>query len=314
MKATFWGVRGSIPTPPQNSEIRDKMVRLLKGARDVDLSDKQSVNDYLDSLPVTRAGVVGGNTACVELRIGEHLIIFDCGSGMRPLGLSLMAGEFGHGKGIAHIFLGHTHWDHLMGFPFFVPAYIPGNILHFYGCHPDLHSRFNDQQAPEHFPVPMDAMASEKHFHQLQPGQPLTIEGAKITPFEMFHPGGSFGYRVEHDGKVFVYASDTEFKSTQEKDTQPLRDADVLVLDTMYTFEEALAKTDWGHCSPFIGVDIALAENVHNLVLFHHEPTYTDRKLEQVLHKTIQYKEKMAPDSDLQVHLAWEGLEIEIGT
>lgn len=111
---------------------------------------------------------------------------------------------------------------------------------------------------------------------------------------------------------MFVYASDTEFKTTREEDTMYLENADLLVLDTMYTFEEALSKTDWGHCSPFIGVDIALAEKVKKLALFHHEPTYDDRKLERLLEKTIRYKEKMAPDSDLEIILAIEGLTISL--
>jgi phosphoribosyl 1,2-cyclic phosphodiesterase len=294
-------VRGSIPTPAGSEEVRDKIRRALKGAAGVDLSDPAAIDAYLNGLSIFHSGVVGGNSACVELRACDTHLIFDCGSGMRPLGLNLMATEFGKGQGTAHIFIGHTHWDHLMGFPFFVPAYVPGNTFHFYGCHDNLEQRIRDQHVPEHFPVALDAMAAAKHFHELEPERTYDIGGVSITPFHMFHPGRSFGYRVECDNRAFVYASDTEFKSTKEKDTRFLKNADVLVLDTMYTFDEAMAKTDWGHCSPFIGTDIALAENVKKLVLFHHEPTYTDKKLEHVLKKAITYKEKMAPESALEI-------------
>ena len=312
MKIKFWGVRGSIPTPMGGDEVRDKIRRALKGAAGVDLADPAALDAYMNSLPVHLGGVVGGNTACVEVRACDTHLIFDCGSGIRPLGHSLMAAEFGKGQGTAHIFLGHTHWDHIMGSPFFIPAYLPGNTIHFHGCHDNLEQRIRDQHVPEHFPVALDAMAADKHFHEHEPDRTYDIGGVSVTPFHMFHPGRSFGYRVECDNRVFVYASDTEFKSTKEKDTRYLKNADVLVLDTMYTFDEAMAKADWGHCSPFIGTDIALAENVKKLVLFHHEPTYTDKKLEQVLKKTITYKEKMAPDSALTIELAYEGLEIDI--
>jgi phosphoribosyl 1,2-cyclic phosphodiesterase len=312
MNITFWGVRGSIPTSPSAQEIKKKIKRVLRGAQGVDLDDKAAVNAYMDSLPPIQTGVAGGNSACVEVRFNNALFIFDAGSGLRPLGLDLMQREFAKGQGEAHIFLSHTHWDHIMGFPFFVPAFIPGNHIHFYGCYEDLEDRIAYQQEDRHFPVSMAMMAAEKSYHTLIPDEPHIIAGITIYPFTMFHPGQSFGYRIEHNGRVFVYASDTEFSTTREEDTMYLRDADLLVLDTMYTFEEALAKTDWGHCSPFIGVDIALAENVKKLALFHHEPTYDDRKLERLLDKTIQYKEKMAPGSPLEIILAVEGLTLDL--
>lgn len=312
MKISFWGVRGSIPSPASAQEIKSKIKRILRGASGVDLEDRAAVDDFVDSLPPLLAGVAGGNSACVELRIHDSLFIFDAGSGIRALGLHLMRQEFAQGKGTAHIFLGHTHWDHIMGFPFFAPAYVPGNQIHFYSCFDDLEERIADQHDPRHFPVPLDAMAADKHFHTLVPDEPHEIAGATVFPFPMFHPGKSFGYRVEHDGRVFVYASDTEFKTTREEDTMYLENADLLVLDTMYTFEEALSKTDWGHCSPFIGVDIALAEKVKKLALFHHEPTYDDRKLERLLEKTIRYKEKMDPESALEIILAIEGQTVSL--
>jgi phosphoribosyl 1,2-cyclic phosphodiesterase len=312
MKAKLWGVRGSVPSPITSKEIRIKTAAVLRGAAGIDLRDEAAVERYLDSLPVFQLGSVGGNTACVELRAHGELLIFDAGSGLRELGIELMKSEFREGKGVAHIFLSHTHWDHIMGFPFFAPAFIKGNKIHFYGSHENLERRLGDQHAHEHFPVTLGDMAADFEFHQLDPCSPVNIGSVSVTSFLMCHPGAAFGYRAECGGKIFVYASDTEFKHTKEGDIIYLKNADVLVLDTMYTFNEALAKTDWGHCSPLVGVDIAATENVKTLALFHHEPTHSDDKLEKMLEKTIAYKEKMYPNLPLKVLLSYEGLEIDI--
>ncbi len=270
MNIKFWGVRGSIPTPITTGQIRRKAEQLLKNAGNIDLDDELAVKRFIDSRSIVDLGTVGGNTSCVELRAGDSIFVFDAGSGIRSLGLELMKTEFGNGGGEVNIFLSHTHWDHIMGFPFFTPAFIPGNRINFFGCHDRLEERITTQQAPDHFPVSIDTMASEKTFNILTPGETVEIGGAKIIPFKMSHPGEAFGYRVEFDSKVFVYASDTEMKSTKEEDTKYLAKADLLVLDTMYTIGDVLTKTDWGHCSSLIGVDLAHAENVRRLALFHH--------------------------------------------
>lgn len=312
MRVKFWGVRGSIPTPITSVEIRKKTEKLLKKARGIDLNDEAAVQRFLDGQSIFNLGTVGGNTACVEVRAGDSLLIFDAGSGLRPLGLELMKTEFAAGGCQADIFLGHTHWDHIMGFPFFVPAFIPGNRINIYGCHDDLERRIADQQAPDHFPVSLDDMASQKSFNTLTPGEPIEIGGARIAPFRMSHPGEAYGYRVEFGDKVFVYASDTEMKSTGEEDTKYFRDADLLVLDTMYTIDDVLVKTDWGHCSSLIGIDLAHAEGVRRLALFHHEPTYDDGKLEGIVKKSKKYLQKTYPEMELEIILACEGMEIQI--
>jgi len=312
MKCRFWGVRGSIPTPLKTDEIKEKTRKVLLGARGVDLGDAVAVDDYLRSIPDYEIGSVGGNSSCVEVRAGDNLLIFDAGSGLRELGLSLMRGDFGKGAGAAHIFLSHTHWDHIMGIPFFVPAYLKGNSINFYGGHDRLEERIRAQQDPEHFPVSMDMMAASFSFNRLQPGGRYDISDVTVIPFIMNHPGVTFGYRVEFLNRSFVYASDTEFTEMSDEHTRFLKNADVLVLDTMYTFDDVIEKMDWGHCTPMIGIDLALRENVGKLVLFHHEPTYSDEKLVRLWKKAVDYKKKMAPGSDLEVILAREGLEIDL--
>src|SRR6266851_2905855 len=121
MQVKFWGARGSIPTPMSEHELQEKIKFALVNAVGIDLTDPDAVARYVERLPQFVCDTAGGNTSCVEIRIGSTLFILDAGSGLRMLGNSLMGGEFGKGRGKAHIFLTHTHWDHIQGMPFFNP-------------------------------------------------------------------------------------------------------------------------------------------------------------------------------------------------
>jgi len=172
MEAIFWGVRGSIPTPAGPKEIRQKIIEILRLAlaEGVRLENENQLRAYIGGLPPLKRGMIGGNTACVEVRSEaewEEALILDAGSGIRPLGLEMMKGSFGRGEGTAHLFLSHTHWDHIMGFPFFAPAFVPGNRIRVYGAHENLEERIERQQMPEHFPVPLESMGAEVEFVHL---------------------------------------------------------------------------------------------------------------------------------------------------
>ncbi len=127
--ATFWGVRGSIPTPTSSSQIREKISKTLERVKPEDLVDATTRQQFIDGLPVELRGCFGGNSSCVEILFGETRLIFDCGTGIRPLGLDLMQKEYGQGKGQAHIFVSHFHWDHIMGIPFFLPFLCAGQSI-----------------------------------------------------------------------------------------------------------------------------------------------------------------------------------------
>ena len=165
----FWGVRGSIPTPISPPALQDKIVDLLVESQGHDLSARDSARAFLKARPVFESSTIGGNTACVEVHTSDQHIIIDCGSGMKELGWALMHEAYGQGKGEAHILLSHTHWDHIMGFPFFQPAYMPGNKFTIYGGHKNLQQRFNLQHHSHHFPIPMDVMASNIQFKKTVP-------------------------------------------------------------------------------------------------------------------------------------------------
>ncbi|MBO8131606.1 MAG: MBL fold metallo-hydrolase [Candidatus Marinimicrobia bacterium] len=316
MRIKFWGVRGSIPTPASSIQIKEKIFAILKEIPDNALKSKSSIIDFVNKLDNVYTGVIGGNTSCIELRVNDKFIIFDMGTGIRVLGSYIMKNGLYDMIKEFHIFLSHTHWDHIMGFPFFAPAHFPKTKLFFYSVHPDLEERLRIQQDFRFFPVSLDHMASEKTFIKLDPESEIDIEGVKIKNKALYHPGGSYGFRVVYEDKIFVYATDSEFKNStkngNEKYIEFFKNADVLVFDAQYTFEEAVHKEDWGHSSALIGVDFSIAAKVKKLVLFHHEPERNDFEIYSVYKKATDYKNINYPKSDLEILLAYEGLTIDI--
>ncbi len=316
MKVKFWGVRGSLPAPILPTEIENKIVKALRGARGVDLDDVKAVKNYVKSLPYHQRTTTGGNTSCVEVQGEDTEIILDAGSGIRQLGIELMQGPCGQGQGIIHLLVSHTHWDHIMGFPFFTPAYAPGNQIIIYGRHPRIKERFQDQHHPNHFPVSLETMSADVQFVQLQEGSNLNIGEFAVSSIHLRHPGGSFSYKIEKNGRAFVYATDAEYKGIRPKAMEQYiafyANSEALVFDAQFTLEDAMEKEGWGHSSSMVGVDIALKANIKRLVLFHHEPSYNDEKLQEIYDKTIRYYETIKGNHNLEIIMAREGLEMEI--
>jgi phosphoribosyl 1,2-cyclic phosphodiesterase/anti-anti-sigma regulatory factor len=285
----------------------------------VDLSNPAEVQAYLAGLPPNVRAVVGGNTTCVEVDTGTDTIIIDCGSGMRALGLSLMAREFGRGQGTAHIFLTHAHWDHLQGYPFFAPAYVPGNRLIFYAVNNNPQTFLEHQQvAPVYFPIPPNAMPAEKEFVQLREGETVTIGRTVVSSLSLYHPGTAYAYRFDDGESIFVFASDGEYKSLTEahlrRYTSFFADADALVFDAQYSLRDVfLSKADWGHSSAIIGVDIAERSRAKRLITFHHDPTHSDEQLYAIAAAAREYAHVNQVTPDTQVLVGTEGLELYLG-
>jgi phosphoribosyl 1,2-cyclic phosphodiesterase len=316
MKVIFWGVRGSLPAPIPPADIEHKILQALLGARGIDLNDREAVLAYLQTLPYYQRTTTGGNTSCVQVRGNNTDIILDAGSGIRQLGIQLMRGPCGKGQGTVHLLMSHTHWDHIMGFPFFTPAYVPGNKIIVYARHSRIKERFQDQHHPDHFPVSLETMSADVQFVQLDEKPEVDIGEFKVSTAALRHPGGSFCYKIEKDARVFVYATDAEYKNlsktTLEKYVSFYADSEALVFDAQFTLEDAMQKEGWGHSSSMVGVDIALRANIKSLILFHHEPSYSDQQLEEIYSKTLRYYEIMKGDRTLEIIMAREGLEMEI--
>jgi phosphoribosyl 1,2-cyclic phosphodiesterase len=281
MQITFWGVRGSIPTPGPGTVH------------------------------------FGGNTSCVEVRAGNAILIFDGGTGLRLLGKKLLKEM----PLTAHMFFSHVHWDHIQGFPFFEPAFVAGNVFHLYGGNNvsrTLEETLAGQMDHPNFPVHLGAMGATMKFRDLVEGETVGIDHDAIEPVRVTnasgnHPQGVYAFRVEYGGKVFVYATDTEHYEgrVDDKLVELARGADVLVYDAQYTPEEYAgtagtggSKRGWGHSTFEEGARLAMAARARRLVLFHHDPVQNDA--------AVREKEKRARALFSSVVAAHEGLSIGV--
>lgn len=271
----FWGVRGSIPTPG----------------------------------PETVG--VGGNTSCLEVRCGEKLVILDGGTGLRSLGNELMKDLPVH----AAMFFSHVHWDHIQGFPFFVPAFLSGNRFDIYGgknLSSTLSETLSGQMNFPNFPVTLDQMGASMAFHQFEDGQHVELGGdLRVLGLLLHHPDGCYGYRIEYGDRVMAYCTDTEHRDDPDPHVLQLAEnADLFVYDAQYTPEEytgengQMSKVGWGHSTYVEGAKLAEMAGAKRMVLFHHDPAQDDA--------AVAEKERSCQALFPRSEAAREGLVIEI--
>jgi phosphoribosyl 1,2-cyclic phosphodiesterase len=226
----------------------------------------------------------------VEVTSQGHRLILDAGTGIRALGEGMMR------EGMpqrAALFFSHLHWDHVQGFPFFTPAWVPGVELALYGPGANgaqaLEAVLARQMEPPHFPVPLSAMRSKRSFESALDGRTVEVGPFRVTPFDVPHPQGCLGYRVEADGHTFVYATDVELSvSTLTREVaRNMEGADVLCLDAQYTPEEyagsrGAPRKGWGHSTMVDAAQVAAAVGARRLMLFHHDPAHNDDMVENM--------------------------------
>jgi phosphoribosyl 1,2-cyclic phosphodiesterase len=314
MKFTVWGSRGSYPTPLTPSAVRSKISTVVQRIRPTDIVDVAARERFLSSLPSWLFGTTGGNTACVQLELQNgRQIVFDAGSGIANFAFSQL--ERDPPPNEYHVFFTHFHYDHIQGLPFFIPAYNPGIRVNFYSPVKDLRSVLSRQMGHPYFPITMeDKMSGNFRFHTLH-GDSIDLYGARVLWRELNHPGKAYGYRVESDGRVFGYVTDVELLESDFEKTPEnaafFSGMDTMILDTQYTLDEAIEKYNWGHSSFSLGVDFALAWNVKTLFMFHHEPQYNDKKIDQNLKSARWYANRIGGRS-LGIYLAREGETIDV--
>lgn len=328
MKIHFWGASGSIPSPLSAEEVRRKLFEALKRAKGHPLQSESDILRFIDNeLPFSVSGTYGGNTSCVEIQSDQkETILLDAGSGLRDFSDAYMHSGRGHQPRVFHIFMSHYHWDHIQGFPFFTPAYIPGNKIIFHVLHDCAEATMRDQMRDPWFPVRYEYLKASIEFVHHIPGQPFECQGFHIRTIEQDHPGVSYGFRFEKDGKSFVYSTDSEHKEAAYRDDYPFieffRQADLLVFDAQYTFADATYnKANWGHSSNIMAVDLSARAQVNHLVIFHHEPSSTDESLEEYLFNTRLYADlyyseadprKEKPRFPRKISLAFDGMEVKL--
>jgi len=304
IQVKFWGVRGSYPTPGPDT------VR------------------------------IGGNTPCVEIRAGDQVILLDAGTGIIAQGRDLVRRSQQNRVSIeATLLFSHTHHDHTQGFPFFTPAFVPSTRLYIFGPHTFMHELdqvLSQSMIPPVFPVTLLDMSASKEIRSLNESQVLLLPGAgrppellpagadisrRVDPDAVVvrmlrsyaHPGGVLIYRIEWRDQVVVYATDTEgYANTDRRLADFAQGADLLIHDAQYTEGHYLgtepcrrSTQGWGHSTPRMACDVALAAGVKRLALFHFEPTYSDEVIESIEAETQRY----FPGA----FAAREGLKITLG-
>ena len=324
MLIRFWGTRGSLPVALTASRVLDKIARALLAANGRQPKDMDEALALARSLPFEVAQTFGGHSSCVEIETtapsanSHEYVLCDLGTGLRPFGGSVLARHGAHTPNTFHIFLSHLHWDHLMGFPLFAPAYMPGSRIRLYGCHPNMEAALRRQHGAPSFPVEFEQLQARIEFVQLEPGVTTQVAGLAVTPKLQLHMGDSYGYRFEHAGKSFVYSTDSEHKLDNEQALLEFvaffRNADLVCFDAMYSFAEAISvKADWGHSSNVMGVDLCHRAGVRQLALFHHEPIHDDARIVAIEAETRRYEEISRHDHPkLEVFATYDGLEVRL--
>jgi len=278
MRIKFWGVRGSTPTPqPENMRY-------------------------------------GGNTSCVEVRVGDELFIFDCGTGFRMLGEQLRSEFRNKDKNrnedraiTAHVFVTHFHWDHIQGIPFFRPLYDnPENRFMFHSSNRtrNLKRVMQEQMSSPYFPVNLSEMKAHQDFYELEPG-PLQLGDVSVQSAWLNHPQGCLGFRLETKQGVLVYATDNEPGQAEfDKSVRKLAaGADVLIYDSQYLPEEYEAqRRGWGHSHWREAVNVVMESGAKELILYHHDPDHNDECIDKTVTEARNYYPK--------VRAASEGMEI----
>ena len=271
VSVSFWGVRGSIACSGPNTVV------------------------------------YGGNTSCIEVLCDDHRVIFDAGTGIRPLGASFEPGTAVD----ADILLSHTHLDHIVGLPFFAPAYTSGSHLRLWAGHllPELELEevLCNMMAPPLFPIPMGVMSAEKAFNNFRAGDAFDLDcGARVRTCPLNHPNGATGYRIEYGGGAVCYVTDTEHvEGTHDENILALIDgADVFIYDTTYTAAEYDAHRGWGHSTWQEGAALAREAGVGTYVPFHHDPSHDDDFMARV--------ERNAQDVFANTVVAREGLTLGV--
>jgi len=307
MKIRFWGVRGSIPTPGPET------VRY------------------------------GGNTTCIEVRLNDgRIIIIGAGSGIRALGNKLVVEDMKKGPLDLDLFISHTHWDHIMGFPFFTPIFIPGNRIRVRGPvnigDEGLEKIFALQMSHNYFPLRADELASDISYEVLAEKSFNLYDDVRVTTKILNHPIIDLGYRIEADGAVFVTAYDTEpfrnlfdgdpgdedydevakiegEKAANENNRRVwdfIKDADLVVHDAQYLNKEYRAgKIGWGHSTVEYVLESTMKYSVKRVALFHHDPTRKDDELDRI-ERMAKRRAARFEQYKLDIFVAREGMEIEL--
>ena len=320
MLVRFWGTRGSLPVAQRFDAIQAKIAKALVAAGGRSFADEAEAAAFAAaSLDFATYGAYGGATSCVEIEGADGaFMVCDMGSGLREFGLDSFRRVAGGHPPVYHFFLSHLHWDHIMGFPFFGPAFNPAATIVIHSGHADAETALRRQQEEISFPVPFVWLKAKFEFVVHTPGEAFEAAGMTVSLTNQHHSHDSYGYRFERGGKAVIYSTDSEHKADDMKSEAAFEaffaKADLVICDTMYSLDDTVSlKQDWGHSSNVVAVDLCHGGGARRLALFHHEPTYTDDDIQRMHRETIRYEELVRGDAPpLEVICAYDGLEVTL--
>lgn len=342
-RLTYWGITGTLTAPLRPEEVTDKLVHAL-----VHLADKgklaqlrsgsgleESIRRVVADLPFHLRSCYGGNTTCVEVETPDSLLIFDCGSGYRELGVALDARWRKQGpaaRRVAHVLVTHPHMDHTYATPYFIPYYNPENQFTIYGSKVVLDSLtavLNPHSALSqiYFPPTFDQMKAIKEWREIKAGDHFEIGSTKISTYALHHPGGCLAFRLENAGRAFVFATDHEQQQVPDTGLADFsRGADLLYTEGQYTQAEyegregmsgdpPMKRVGWGHSSVEACVITAIAAGVKALHVGHRDPRRSDDDLARVENYVQQVlKEELRKSGRsidaLHTLIPYEGLQV----
>lgn len=311
----MWGTRGSSPCSLSHDDVKGLILELAAFAKS---SGVKTLDGFCKAIELDQLGgplSLGGHTMCTEIMAKKTSIYVDFGSGLRLAGTR----DIAEGRKEFVFFLTHMHWDHLIGLNFFVPLLIPGHKITIYHGHGNAPVFIKKLFGPPYFPVAWEknpkypAIGAEVEFRHMKLYRPIKIGDITVTMFNLDHPGGCFGYRFEADGKAVVVGVDGEYqRATQEelgRDLPYYQNLDLLIFDAQYSMEELINRLDWGHCSPVLGIDLALREGIKNLLFLHHDPWASRIKLLRSMAASQDYLKKQMEQLSKRGQLAehWQG-------
>lgn len=227
----------------------------------------------------------GGNTSCIEMNLGGRRVLFDAGTGIRNAGQSFLKQDARE----LFLMLSHTHWDHINGFPFFIPAYSPEFSIHIKAGHLSGRSSVREvlsaQMENPVFPVPLETMRANISYEDFRAGETLELyDGVVVRTAPLNHPNEATGYRVEFDGRSAVYVTDTEHVpgKADQNILALIEGADLVIYDSTYTEAEFPSHAGWGHSTWNEGMRLCRMANVKRLAIFHHDPDHTDEIMDKI--------------------------------
>ena len=315
----FWGTRGSLPVAATAGAIQRKVAKALVAANGRCFADDDEALAFVqEDLDFASGATYGGATACVEIDGSGEFVICDMGSGLREFGIdALRRCAAGHPR-TYHFFLSHLHWDHIMGFPFFAPAFDPEARIVIHAGHAEAEQALRRQQEEISFPVPFDWLKATFEFVPMEPGVVIEAAGLRVRTTAQHHSHGSYGYRfTDAAGQTVIFSTDSEHKIDMMKGESGFidffRDADLVICDTMYSLADSVSmKEDWGHSSNLVAIDLCHEADAKRLALFHHEPTYNDEDIARMHQESIRYEALTREGSPLDVLCAYDGLELQL--